>query len=165
MQARRGREAGLFTLAALLLALAFMQILLGALVAGIDAGRSFVDWPWMAGQVFPPDAFSLTPGWRNLFENAGLVQFMHRCGGYIIAVLALVTWLRARRSPNQASRAAFGYVVAIVLAQMVLGIFTVLYAAPLHIAITHQIGAILLWVLILNARYQAGYPTTQSIRS
>ncbi len=72
MQARRGREATLFTLAALLLVLAFGQILLGALVAGIDAGRSFVDWPWMGGQVFPPDAFGLTPGWRNLFENAAL---------------------------------------------------------------------------------------------
>jgi cytochrome c oxidase assembly protein subunit 15 len=77
MQARRLRERSLFGMGTGLMHLAFLQILLGALVAGIDAGRSFVDWPLMAGQFFPPDAFSLTPGWRNFFENPGLVQFMH----------------------------------------------------------------------------------------
>lgn len=165
MQARRSREAGLMQGASLLLALVFTQILLGALVAGIDAGRSFVDWPWMGGQVFPPDAFSLQPGWRNLFENAGLVQFMHRSLGYVIGLFALFLWLRSRKSAHNASRIAGHYLAAMTLLQMLLGIFTVLYAAPLHLAITHQIGAILLWVLILKLRHQASFPTTQSIRS
>ncbi|MCP5038430.1 MAG: heme A synthase [Rhodobacteraceae bacterium] len=164
MQARRGREGQLATLASGLMVFALLQILLGALVAGIDAGRSFVDWPWMAGQVFPPDAFALSPGWRNFFENAGLVQFMHRIAGYLLVVFALVAWLRARRSPNPATRTAFSYVGAMALLQMTLGIFTVLYAAPLHVAISHQIGAILFWVLILNARHQALFPKTSNIR-
>ncbi len=164
LQARRGREAKLHSMSTGLMHLAFLQILLGALVAGIDAGRSFVDWPWMAGQVFPPDAFSLSPGWRNLFENAGLVQFMHRLSGYLLFVFALVVVRRSRRSGNAVTRQAFTLMGVMVLAQMLLGIFTVLYAAPLHIAITHQIGALITWVLILNARFLAGFPTEQSVR-
>lgn len=164
MAARRAREDKLWGLSTGLLHLAVLQILLGALVAGIDAGRSFVDWPWMADQFFPPDAFEISPIWRNFFENAGLVQFMHRMVGYLLVVFALVVWRVGRRSPNGTTRMAISLAVVMVLAQAVLGIATVLQAAPLHVAITHQIGAILTFVLILNARFLAGYPTEQSVR-
>ncbi|NRP11943.1 Heme A synthase [Aliiroseovarius sp. xm-m-379] len=164
MTARRAREGKLWGLSTGLLHLAFLQILLGALVAGIDAGRSFVDWPWMAGQVFPPDAFEISPIWRNFFENAGLVQFMHRMMGYLVVVFVLIVWRASRRSPNADTRLAFSLVAVMVLAQAVLGIATVLQAAQLHVAITHQIGAILSFVLILNARFMSGYPNEQSVR-
>ena len=62
LQARRQRNEGLIAWATVLVALAFVQILLGALVAGIDAGRSYVDWPLMGGEVFPSDAFALRAG-------------------------------------------------------------------------------------------------------
>jgi len=75
MQARRDRDAKLFSMGTGLMYFAFVQILLGALVAGIDAGRSFNDWPLMAGEWLPPFPFDLTPVWRNFFEDAGLVQF------------------------------------------------------------------------------------------
>ncbi|WP_432450129.1 heme A synthase [Aliiroseovarius marinus] len=165
MAARRLREAKLFGMGTGLLHLAFLQILLGALVAGIDAGRSFVDWPWMGGQFFPPEAFDLTPIWRNLFENAGLVQFMHRMVGYLLVIFAIVVWRVSRRSGNQMVRMGFTLACVMIGAQALLGITTVLQASPLHVAITHQIGAILTWVLILNARFLAGYPTEQTIRS
>ena len=64
-----------------LLGIIFVQILFGALVAGIDAGRNYTDWPLMAGGVLPPDMWDLTPVWRNLFENDGTVQFLHRIWG------------------------------------------------------------------------------------
>ena len=165
MAARRNREAKLFGMGTGLMHLALVQILLGALVAGIDAGRSFVDWPWMAGQFFPPEAFDLSPVWRNFFENAGLVQFMHRMTGYLLVVFAIVVWRVSRRSGNQMVRAGFTFATLMVMGQAVLGIVTVLQASPLHVAITHQVGAILVWVLILNARFLAGYPTEQSIRT
>ena len=165
MAARRLREGKLFGMGTGLLHLAFLQILLGALVAGIDAGRSFVDWPWMADQFFPPDAFDITPLWRNFFENAGLVQFMHRMVGYVLVIFAIVVWRVSRKSGNQMVRTGFTLASLMVGAQAVLGITTVLQASPLHVAITHQIGAMLVWVLVLNARYLAGYPTEQSIRS
>ena len=164
MTARRGRERKLWGMSTGLLHMVFLQILLGALVAGIDAGRSFVDWPWYAGQWFPPEAFDITPVWRNLFENAGLVQFMHRSLGYLVLVFALVVWRVSRRSPHAATRQAVSLVALAVSAQAVLGVVTVLQAAPLHVAITHQVGAILSFVLILNARFLAGYPAEQSVR-
>ena len=165
MQARRVAEAGLRHGAGWLMVLAFMQIELGALVAGIDAGRSFIDWPWMMGQFLPPEPFALTPLWSNFFENPGLVQFIHRMVGYLVVIAALFVWWRARRSPNPATRTAFALVAGMALVQMVLGILTVLNAAPLDIAITHQLGALALWVLIIQARFQAAYPRTRSIRS
>lgn len=164
LQSRRLRDRALWGMGTGLMHLAFVQILLGALVAGIDAGRGYTDWPLMAGQVFPPDAFEITPVWRNFFENAGLVQFVHRVAGYLLALFAIGAMIRGRKGAAQATRTAFVLAGAMVLVQMVLGIFTVLNGAFLHIAITHQLGAVLAWLLILNARFNAGYPKPQSIR-
>ena len=164
MQARRAREPKAFGLATGVLHLAFLQILLGALVAGIDAGRSFTDWPLMGGAFFPETGWDLTPWWLNFTENAGLVQFIHRCTGYLVLILALVAWNRGRKSPHAATRMAFSAMAVMILVQVVLGIATVLSAAQLHAAITHQAGAILAWLLILRARFLAQYPLQQSIR-
>ena len=164
MQARRAKEAKQFSLATGLLHFSFLQILLGALVAGIDAGRYFVDWPLMQGQFFPPDAFNLTPGWRNFFENAGLVQFMHRISGYLLFIFGVVVWLKGRKSAHLATRFAFNAVMAVLSLQIVWGITTVLYAAPVHIALVHQALAVILWVLILRARFLSAYPIATSLR-
>lgn len=164
MQCRRHREVKLFSMSTGLLHFAFLQILLGALVAGIDAGRTYNDWPMMAGGFFPPYPFDLDPIWRNFFENAGLVQFMHRIAGYLLFIFGIILWRRARRSPNSGTRGAFSVVLAVMCLQMFLGIFTVLYSAPWHIAIIHQLGAVALWVLILRARFYAGFPTPDSLR-
>lgn len=164
LQARRGREARLFGMSTGLMHFAFLQILLGALVAGIDAGRGYTDWPLMAGQFFPPDAFDLTPIWRNFFEDDGLVQFMHRMSGYLLFIFGLVVWRRSRSSGNDATRRGFDWMAAMLFGQIVLGIGTVLYSAQLHIAITHQLGAVVLWVLIIRGRFAAQYPTTQMIK-
>ena len=164
MQCRRHREIKLYTLTTWLTALAFVQILLGALVAGIDAGRTYTDWPLMSGSFIPPYPLDLDPVWRNFFENAGLVQFMHRMAGYALLVFGLILWRTARRSPNSGTRGAFTVVLAMMTLQMLLGIFTVLYGAPLEIAIIHQLGAVALWVIILRARFYAGYPNPDTLR-
>ena len=164
MQARRAKEAKPFSMATGLMHFAFLQILIGALVAGIDAGRYFVDWPLMQGQVFPPDAFDITPVWRNFFENPGLVQFIHRVTGYLLAIFGVIVWLRGRRSAHANTRFAFNAVLAALALQIVLGITTVLYAAPVHIALLHQALAVVLWVLIIRARFLSGYPIATSIK-
>ena len=165
MQARRGKEAKLFSLSTGLLHFAFLQILLGALVAGIDAGRTFTDWPLMGGQFFPEDALYIEPLWRNFFENPGLVQFIHRMAGYLLAIFAVVVWLRGRGSAHAATRFAFNAVFAAMAVQITLGIVTVLYIAPLQLAILHQLMAVIVWVLILRARFLSAYPISTSIRN
>ena len=166
IQARRNSERKLVGLSTGLMHFAFLQILLGALVAGIDAGRGYPTWPDMNGQFFPADAFYVPGGggvWHAFFENPGLVQFMHRMAGYLLFAFGIVVWLRGRHSAHAATRGAFHAVMAMMVAQMVLGIITVLTAAHMHIAITHQIGAVILWVLIIRARHLSVYPVAGSI--
>lgn len=164
MQARRAGEPPLRRLATLLMIATFIQILLGALVAGIDAGRAFPTWPDMGGGFFPPNPFLLDPLWRNFFEDAGLVQFMHRMWGYGLAAFAVFVWSRARRSGNRATKQAFNVMLAILSVQILVGIITVLYMAQLHIAITHQLIGVILWLAVLRARFLTRFPLPQSVR-
>ncbi|MEC8573000.1 MAG: heme A synthase [Pseudomonadota bacterium] len=164
MQARRAKESKLFSLSTGLLHFSFLQIILGALVAGIDAGRSYTDWPLMGGQIIPPDPFMIEPLWKNFFENPGLVQFIHRVSGYLLLAFGVVVWLRGRNSAHPRTQFAFNAVFAALLLQMVLGIVTVLYGAPWQIAILHQLMAVCLWVLILRARFLSAYPIATSIK-
>ena len=164
LQARRLTDAPLSRLGTWLVVLAFVQILLGALVAGIDAGRGFPDWPLMAGGFLPPQPFDLVPLWRNFFEDPGLVQFMHRMAGYVLFGFGIFVWARARKNGNARTRFAFTAMLAVMTVQVVLGIVTVIYSAPVEIAIVHQLGAVVLWVVILRARFLAGHPHPQSIR-
>jgi cytochrome c oxidase assembly protein subunit 15 len=164
MQARRNKDRPLVNLTNALMALVFVQILLGALVAGIDAGRSYTDWPLMAGRWFPQGRFDLTPLWRNFFEDAGLVQFMHRMSAYAVFVFGVYVWRRSRASGNIATKRAFDAVALMLIAQMGLGIATVITAAPAGIALAHQLGAVAFWVLLIRARLLAQYPPAQSVR-
>ncbi|MGL6210096.1 MAG: heme A synthase [Paracoccaceae bacterium] len=166
LQVRRVGERKLFGMSTGLMHFCFLQIVLGALVAGIDAGRGFPTWPLMNGQFFPAEAFYVPGGhwWQAFFENPGLVQFIHRMSGYLLFAFGVVVWLRGRRSVHPVTRGAFHAVMGMMLAQVVLGIVTVLLVAQMHVAITHQIGAVILWVLILRARHLAVYPVVGSIR-
>jgi heme a synthase len=165
--ARRGGEGKLARMSTGLMHFAFLQILLGALVAGIDAGRAFPTWPDMNGQFFPADAFYVPSGggvWHAFFENPGLVQFMHRMSGYVLALFAVVVWLRARKSAYASTRRAFHAVLVLLALQIVIGIYTALTAAQVHVAITHQVTAVILWVAIIRARHLAGAPVAGSLR-
>ena len=163
LQARRQRNATLMAWGTALATVAFVQVILGALVAGIDAGRAYTDWPLMGGEVFPSGALALEPAWRNLLENPALVQFVHRTVGYLLFVLGLLAFLRSRRSALGNVRGAFAAMMAMLMLQVVLGIVTVLHGAPLAIAIVHQLGAVALFALILRARFSALYPLQQRI--
>jgi cytochrome c oxidase assembly protein subunit 15 len=98
------------------------------------------------------------------WANPGLVQFVHRISGYLLFAFGVVAWLRGRKSAYKATRTAFNMMMAMLVAQVALGIFTALSAAQLHMAITHQVGAVVLWVLVIRARHMAAYPVQGSIR-
>ena len=159
----RTRDQSIYNKSTGLMHLIFLQILLGALVAGIDAGRNYVDWPLMAGGFLPPDLFALEPVWRNFFEDDGLVQFIHRMSGYILFFFGIYVWFRSRKSGNLQVRNAISLVMLIIFLQMTIGVITVMYSAPWHIAIFHQFGAIVLWYAIIRARFLAAFPPKQSL--
>ncbi len=164
MRSRRAGEAKLFSMSTGLMHLTFVQILLGALVAGIDAGRTYTGWPTMGGEWIPAAIWDGTLGWRNFFENPALVQFIHRMTGYLLAIFAVVVWLRARRSPHPVTRGAFSVMIVAMAVQIGLGILNVVHASPLHLALTHQFGAVVLFAMLLRARHHARYPFETSIR-
>ena len=159
LAAGRSGERRLKGMATGVMHLLFWQIVLGALVAGIDAGRAYPTWPDMNGYFFPQNAF-VGPFW----ENAGLVQFVHRMVGYLVFTLGVVTWWRGRASAYRATRVAVHGMMAMLVGQVGLGIWTALSAAELPMAIAHQIGAVVLWVLVIRVRHMAAYPVQGSIR-
>lgn len=138
--------------AAALAAGVFLQIILGAFVAGLRAGRTFNTWPLMDGKFFPDGYFAGAPGFNDLFETVAAAQFNHRLGAYLLAAGAVWFWLAARKTGMQ-SRARL--VLAAVGLQIVLGIWTVLAATPIALGLAHQAGALFVFAAALYAAHGA----------
>lgn len=164
ISARRQGEPRLTGLASGMMHLGFVQLLLGALVSSLGAGAVYMDWPLMGGSWFPADGLILEPLWRNFIENPGLVQFLHRVVGYLLLVLGIVAFLRARRSVHGATRAAFAIATIWLFVLVGLGILTLLRGDSEPIALTHLGVAVALWFFVIRARFFARYPRVQSIR-
>jgi heme a synthase len=127
-----------------ILALVFVQIGAGALVAGLKAGLAYNTWPLMDGHVIPNGLGAMTPLWINVFENAAAVQFNHRILAYLLALLIVWHGLRVIRSADdEYMRRSAAVLVAAVLAQIGLGVATLVAHVPLHLALTHQAMAML----------------------
>ena len=140
-----------FGIAGLLLAGGvYAQMLLGAFVAGLRAGRVYTSWPLMDGEFFPSAYFSASPRFIDAFETTAAVQFNHRIGAYILAIAGVIYFVRARGT--EAERMA-RYVLAAILAQITLGIATVISATPLALGLLHQAGALIVFAAALFAAY------------
>lgn len=135
--------------AVLLLALIVLQIGAGAFVAGLDAGMGYNTWPLMDGALIPNGLGAIEPLWRNLFENALTVQFVHRCIAYVIVLyLALLIWRQSRREGFADVHGWLPRLGVLVLLQVGLGITTLLNFVPLPLAIGHQAMAFMLAGLV-----------------
>ena len=145
------------SLAWVLVALVYLQMLLGALVAGLHAGLIYNTWPLMDGRVFPEGAFVMRSWWINFFENPGLAQFDHRIGAYIVAVCVVILWTLVRRY-NIESRASSNALIAAASAQVALGIATLLNQAPLVLATLHQATAVALFGTALWNAFELSRP-------
>ncbi|HEX4159526.1 MAG TPA: COX15/CtaA family protein, partial [Rhizomicrobium sp.] len=157
-----GKLLAAFALAGLV----YVQMLLGAIVAGLHAGLIYNTWPSMNGHFLPEDAFVLHPWWRNFFENPGTAQFDHRLVAYIVAAGSLAFWLIVRRTRSGAAiRASSNVLMATVLFQIALGIATLLNEAPLALAALHQATAIVVFAAaswnafeVANAQFASFIP-------
>jgi cytochrome c oxidase assembly protein subunit 15 len=155
-------------LAGFIVLLALVQIYLGGLVAGLDAGLSYNTWPLMDGKLIPSDLLLLEPAWRNFFENPKTVQFVHRIGAYTVLAVALwhmvASW---RRLPGSTHARRALLLFALVVVQASIGIGTLLMHVPLHMALTHQAFALV--VLGFAAAHWRGtkgaYPMPNQILS
>ena len=136
--------------AVVLLVLTFVQLYLGALVAGLRAGKVYNTWPDIDGGLIPSAArlWFDRPWWRNLFDNTLTVQFEHRMVAYTLFVVAILHAADAIRS--RAGVAAISgalWLAAAITLQATLGILTLLHQVPIPLALTHQAVAILVLTL------------------
>jgi cytochrome c oxidase assembly protein subunit 15 len=140
----------------LLTGLIFLQIMLGALVAGNRAGRIYNDWPLMNGQVFPKD-YAGNGLWDTIAHSLAAVQFNHRIVAYVIAVfVAVFAWraVRSRLIQLEVRRVAVA-LAALTAFQVLLGIATLMAGAPIPLSILHQATAAMLLALSVALTWRA----------
>ncbi len=134
-------------------AVIFFTVISGALVAGLNAGFIYNDWPLMAGEWIPSDIWDPALGGLNFFENMATVQFDHRLFAYGTLAVVTLTWVVARRQPlTTRARLSINALFVAVWVQAGLGISTLMLIIPLPLAVLHQLGAatcfcLSLWVI------------------
>ena len=130
--------------ALILLGLIYVQILLGALVAGNHAGLVYNDFPLMNGRLIAEDYAGPTL-WATIAHSQGAVQLHHRLGAYVVTVVALAMGIGAWRSSYlaQDSKLLAVSVAAAVLLQVGLGVATLMAQVPVGLGVVHQLAAAL----------------------
>lgn len=141
-----------------LIGLIFFQILLGALVAGNDAGFVYNDWPLMNGALFPKD-YAGQGLWGTLAHSQAAVQFNHRIVAYLLTAVGVVMSWVAWRSPlpDGAKALALATGLAIVL-QALLGVLTLVFAVPIGLGMAHQIMAAIVLSLAVAFAWRVRRP-------
>jgi cytochrome c oxidase assembly protein subunit 15 len=170
-------------LTAALSALVFTTAMSGALVAGLDAGMIYNDFPWMGQGILPPKREMLDPfyshvpdqsdlWWRNMLENPVLVQLDHRILATTTFTAIIALWGYSRFSPRvravlpkDAQKGMLG-VVHLVSLQVIMGITTLWYLVPTPLAAAHQAGALALLsgVFLLGSRVWIPTRTLQLVK-
>jgi cytochrome c oxidase assembly protein subunit 15 len=152
---------GSLGVAGLILFLTFVQIYLGGLVAGLNAGLTFNTWPLMDGAWVPSGLLNMQPAWRNFFENVMTVQFVHRVGAYtLFAVVALHAVASLVLAPGTRHAMVAVVLFFLVLAQASIGIVTLLLAVPIGWGLAHQAGGVVVLAMaVVHLRSLKGeYP-------
>lgn len=143
------------------LAFVFIQIFLGGLVAGLNAGLTFNTWPLMDGEFIPSGLFTMQPAWLNVFENVLTVQFQHRMTAYFLIFLGLILAVGTLRiSQSSPLRFSANCVAVFLLLQSVFGILTLLWHVPLSVALIHQGFAVFVLAAAIDhrAKLSGAYP-------
>ncbi|MGA9796077.1 MAG: COX15/CtaA family protein [Rhizomicrobium sp.] len=152
--------------AGVLVALIYVQMLLGAIVAGLHAGLVYNTWPSMDGHFGPENPWFVQPWYRNFFDNPGLAQFDHRMGAYVVALsVVAVFWLGFRAKLEGLARFSGILLLVIVCLQIVLGIETLLNQAPIALSAIHQATAVALLATALWHAFELRRASVQAAAS
>lgn len=124
-------------------ALVAAMVVTGGFVAGIRAGKAYNTFPLMNGHLIPPEIFMLDPWYENFFNNMATVQFDHRLFAWMLAVLVPLLWIKVMRgNVGSRVRGLAHALLAVLVAQISLGISTLLFAVPVALGAAHQGGAL-----------------------
>ena len=142
---------GLVRFSRLYAAVVFVQVISGALVAGIHAGLAYNTFPLMNGQWIPDEVMLIDPWWRNFVFNMATVQLDHRAIAMLVAFGALALWWAARRAGTAPRQRAWSLaLVAAAALQVAAGIATLLARVPVPLAAIHQAGALVVFTCALG---------------
>ncbi len=147
--------------------LVLVQIYLGGLVAGLDAGLASNTWPLMNGALVPEGLLELSPAWRNFFENQLTVQFVHRLGGYLLFALTLWHMVASiQRGPGSTHCRRAVVLFGLVTIQALIGIVVIVTQVPVSWALLHQGWAVVvLGFAVAHWRgFYGAYPMQTRIR-
>lgn len=136
----------------LIVGVVFVTVFSGALVAGLNAGMIYNTFPLMQGQVFPTEGFAMSPWYKNFFEDLATVQFQHRILAVVSALLVVGLWVRLRKFDTGLGYRA-NLMLVVVLAQVAMGISTLLLVVPIPLAAAHQAGAVVLLISVIWVRH------------
>jgi cytochrome c oxidase assembly protein subunit 15 len=134
----------------LLVGFIFLQIIFGAFMSGIRAGKSYNTWPLLDGEIVPDGLFAMPTWYLNFFENILTIHFDHRMLAYLIILLIFIQlkWMR-QVSCNTIYQSTM-YLFTFICLQILIGIFAVLYQVPIYMGVMHQIGAVLVYLSALR---------------
>ncbi len=137
----------------ILILLILFQIIIGAFVSGLDAGRVYQTWPMMGSSYLPND-YSFV-GFQSLIEldNHSLVQFYHRNLAYMIIGYVIFLTIFIYRKKMQKLFLPLKILLFFLFFQVILGIFTLVTGLNIYLASTHQITSVLLVFSALNLYY------------
>ena len=135
-----------------LVALVFVMVLSGALVAGIHAGLAYNTFPLMNGNFIPPEILVVEPLWLNFFTNMATVQFDHRMLAWLLmGMIPWFSWRIWKETPDARTPAVV--LSAWLAVQVALGIATLLLQVPVALGAAHQAGALVLFGLLIWANH------------
>ena len=126
------------------LILIFIQIILGAFVSGMDAGKIYNSWPLMGSTYFPDDNIPKNLFKLSAFSDPSLVQFMHRNLAYVIVIFYLGIFYMVYKNKMYDLYKSVNILGFFILLQVILGILTIMFGAHILIASMHQISSIFL---------------------
>lgn len=127
-----------------------VQIIYGALVAGLKAGLVFNTFPTMNGVWIPSDLLFFEPWYENLYHNITTVQFIHRWNAIFLVILLPLWWCIASRDViTSPVKSAGKMMLATLGVQFALGVLTLINAVPLPLALLHQMTALVLFGLMV----------------
>ena len=126
------------------LILIFVQIAIGAFVSGMDAGKIYNSWPLMGSTYFPNDNNISNLFKLSAFDDPSLVQFIHRNLAYVISIFYLLILFKIYKNKIYDLYKSVNLLGIIIIIQVLLGVFTILYGAQIFIASMHQLSSIFL---------------------
>lgn len=136
-----------------------LNILTGAFVAGIDAGKVYNTWPLMNGHVIPPSLTEKEPFWKNFFENMAMVQFNHRNMAYVTMSVSWYLLFKILKTKIGGPATVAGLLTVLMINyQAVSGILVLLNLVPPEKANMHQMTAVITLTSVLLMCYLAKVP-------